>query len=64
MKNWICTDNSGHLSYRKPTAEEEYTLLAVPKDKCTHQLVHRESGFTTDEIVCSVCGTIVAIFGS
>lgn len=64
MKNYICTNSGGVLGFREPTAAEEERLLSIPKAECSHELVHRESGFTTDEIVCSVCGHVVAIYGS
>ena len=64
MKNWIHTIENGLHKYRKPTHEEEQRLLQVDKDRCQHELVHHVFGFTTDEIICSNCGELVAFFGS
>ncbi len=64
MKNYICTFNGNLPSYRDPTIEEERLYASVPKDLCKHELVHVETGFTTDEIVCSNCGRVILIFGS
>ncbi len=64
MKNWIHTLEGELHKYRKPTPEEETRLLSVPKEECKHELVHKVSGFTTDEIICSNCGHLVVWFGS